>query len=106
MLRCNKLKFLMISHLVQRSLKQLALCPLGINSVNLENLQNSDGISTQNTQVGSSVLHKDQGTSQGKQAQFFRQKNKGVQSNPVPSGNEESRGYAFLIQVKCFDNIK
>ncbi|KAK7837842.1 regulator of telomere elongation helicase 1 like protein [Quercus suber] len=74
--------------------------PLGINSVNLENLQNSDGISTQNTQVGSSVLHKDQGTSQEKQAQFFRQKNKGVQSNPVPSGNEESRGSAFLIQVK------
>ena len=33
--------------------------PLGINSVNLENLQNSDGISTQNTQVGSSILHKD-----------------------------------------------
>ena len=80
--------------------------PLGINSVNLENLQNSDGISTQNTQVGSSVLHKDQGTSQEKQAQFFRQKNKGVQSNPLPSGNEESRGSAFLIQVKCFDNIK
>ncbi|KAM3747686.1 hypothetical protein ACB098_05G053700 [Castanea mollissima] len=74
--------------------------PLGINSVNLENLQNSDGISTQNTQVGSSVLHKDQGTSQEKQAQLFRQKNKGVQSNPVPSGNEESRGSAFLIQVK------
>nr|POE67248.1 hypothetical protein CFP56_68241 [Quercus suber] len=42
----------------------------------------------------------DQGTSQEKQAQFFRQKNKGVQSNPVPSGNEESRGSAFLIQVK------
>ena len=32
--------------------------PLSVNSVNLENLQNSDGISTQNTQVGSSVLHK------------------------------------------------
>ena len=42
--------------------------PLGINSVNLENLQNSDGISTQNTQVGSSILHKDQGTSHEKQA--------------------------------------
>ena len=79
--------------------------PLGINSVNLENLQHSDGISTQNTQVGSSVPHKDQGTSQEKQAQFFRQKNKGVQSNPVPSGNEESRGSTFLIQVKCFDNM-
>ncbi|KAK4590598.1 hypothetical protein RGQ29_020951 [Quercus rubra] len=73
--------------------------PLGINSVNLENLQNYDGISTQNTQVGSSVLHKDQVTSQEKQAQFFRQKNKGVQSNPLPSGNEESRGSAFLIQL-------
>ena len=79
---------------------------MDINSVNLENLPNSDGISTQNTQVGSLMLHKDQGTSQEKQAQFFRQKNKGVQSNPVPSGNKESRGSAFLIQVKCFDNIK
>uniref|UniRef100_A0A7N2R4J4 Uncharacterized protein n=1 Tax=Quercus lobata TaxID=97700 RepID=A0A7N2R4J4_QUELO len=29
-----------------------------------------------------------------------RLKNQGVQSNPVPSGNEESRGSTFLIQVK------
>ncbi|GMY34229.1 regulator of telomere elongation helicase 1 homolog isoform X1 [Fagus crenata] len=74
--------------------------PLSINSIKLENSQISDGISTQNAQVGSALLHKDDGTTQKREVQFLRQKNKGVQSSPAPSGNEESRGSDFLIQVK------
>jgi regulator of telomere elongation helicase 1 len=78
--------------------------PLSINSIKLENSQISDGISTQNAQVGSALLHKDDGTTQKREVQFLRQKNKGVQSSPAPTGNEESRGSDFLIQVKYFDN--
>uniref|UniRef100_A0A2N9I226 ATP-dependent helicase C-terminal domain-containing protein n=1 Tax=Fagus sylvatica TaxID=28930 RepID=A0A2N9I226_FAGSY len=74
--------------------------PLSINSIKLENSQISDGISTQNAQVGSALLHKDDGTTQKREVQFLRQKNKGVQSSPAPTGNEESRGSDFLIQVK------
>uniref|UniRef100_A0A7N2LLQ1 Uncharacterized protein n=1 Tax=Quercus lobata TaxID=97700 RepID=A0A7N2LLQ1_QUELO len=42
-------------------------------------------IGTQNAQVGSALLHKDDGTTPKMQAQFLRQKNKGVQSDTVPS---------------------
>ncbi|XP_030968182.1 uncharacterized protein LOC115988713 [Quercus lobata] len=97
MQRCNKLKFLMISHLVQRSLKRLALW------VSIQLILRICKILMASAHKILKLVHqycinKDQGTSQEKQAQFFKQKNKGVQSNPVPSGNEESRGSAFLIQ--------
>jgi regulator of telomere elongation helicase 1 len=72
-----------------------------INPVKLESSQISDTISAQNAQVSSALLHKDDGTSQKREVDFLRQKNKGSDSIPVLSGNEETRGSNFLIQVKC-----
>ncbi|GLT52921.1 hypothetical protein SLA2020_262300 [Shorea laevis] len=71
-----------------------------INPVKLESSQISDTISAQNAQVSSALLHKDDGTSQKREVDFLRQKNKGSDSIPVLSGNEETRGSNFLIQVK------
>ena len=76
-----------------------------VNLVKLENSKVFDGFSTRNAQVGSELLHKDSGTTRKREAQFLRQKNKGVQSDPVPSVKEESRRSGKLIQVKCFKNI-
>ncbi|KAG6733763.1 hypothetical protein I3842_01G240500 [Carya illinoinensis] len=72
----------------------------GINSVRLENSPISNSISSQHAQVGTALLHKDNGTPQRSEVEFLRQKNKDVQSINVPSGNEENRGSDFLIQVK------
>ena len=74
-----------------------------VNLVKLENLKVFDGFSSQNAQVGSELLHKDNGTTPKREAQFLRQRNKGVQFDPVPSVKEESRGSGKLIQ--CFKNI-
>ena len=72
---------------------------------NIENSKVFDGFSTKNDQVGSELLHKDNGTTPKREAWFLRQKNKGVQPDPVPSVKKESRGFGKLIQVKCFKNI-
>ena len=61
-----------------------------VNLVKLENSKVFDGFSTQNAQVGSELLHKDNGTTPKREAQFLRQKNKGVQSVcPVLKRNPE-----------------
>ena len=54
-----------------------------VNLVKLENLKVFDGFSSQNAQVGSELLHKDNGTTPKREARFLRQKNKGVQSAEV-----------------------
>nr|POE67249.1 serine/threonine-protein kinase bri1-like 2 [Quercus suber] len=57
-----------------------------ITSGSVDDKQDGDDYeSTQNAQVGSALLHKDDGTTPKMQAQFIRQKNKGVQSDTVPS---------------------
>ncbi|XP_062156859.1 regulator of telomere elongation helicase 1 homolog isoform X3 [Alnus glutinosa] len=71
-----------------------------INPVKLKSSQTSGTISAQNAQVGSAFLHKDDGTSQKREVDFLRRKNKGFDSIPVLSENEETRGSNFLIQVK------
>lgn len=72
-----------------------------INPAKPESSQTSGTIIAQNAQVGSALLHKEDGTSQKREVDFLRQKNKGFDSIPVLSGNEETRGSNFLIQVKC-----
>ncbi|XP_059458900.1 regulator of telomere elongation helicase 1 homolog [Corylus avellana] len=71
-----------------------------INPAKPESSQTSGTIIAQNAQVGSPLLHKEDGTSQKREVDFLRQKNKGFDSIPVLSGNEETRGSNFLIQVK------
>ena len=72
-----------------------------INPAKLESSQISGTIIAQNAQVGSALLNKEDGTSQKREVDFLRQKNKSFDSIPVLSGNEETRGSNFLIQVKC-----
>ena len=71
------------------------------HSVKHDNSQLPDGRNTE-TQVGSAMLLEDD--SPKKDAEFLSQKGKGVQSNPVPCNDKETRGSAFLVQVKYFDN--
>ncbi|KAL7162430.1 hypothetical protein ACSBR2_042840 [Camellia fascicularis] len=69
------------------------------NLVKHEKLQVSDYGSFQNAEVGSAVLLGDEMIAQRK-TEMLSQKNKVVLSSPSPCGDEERKGYAFLIQVK------
>uniref|UniRef100_A0A7N2LPI4 NB-ARC domain-containing protein n=1 Tax=Quercus lobata TaxID=97700 RepID=A0A7N2LPI4_QUELO len=69
-----------------------------VNLVKLENSEVFDGFSTQNAQVGSELLHKDNGTTPKREARFLRQKNKGVQSDPVPCVKEDGIGKTTLAK--------
>lgn len=99
MLQCKKIE---VSHERSSDGKKFEINgpSFSINPVKLESSQISDTISAQNAQVSSALLHKDDGTSQKREVDFLRQKNKGSDSIPVLSGNEETRGSNFLIQVK------
>lgn len=74
-----------------------------ISSGELEKSQIPHSLSSQKAQSGTSLLHKDDETGQRREVEFLSQ-NDGVKSIPVPSGNEETRGSDFLIQVMCFQN--
>ena len=67
--------------------------PFRVSSVKLENLQISDARSVLNAKVH--LLHKDDGAAEV-DAKFLNQKNKGVRLSA-----EETKGSAFLIEVKC-----
>ncbi|KAI7986223.1 hypothetical protein LOK49_LG14G01877 [Camellia lanceoleosa] len=69
------------------------------NLVKHEKLQVSNYGSFQNAEVGSAVLLGDEMIAQRK-TEMLSQKNKVVLSSPSPCGDEERKGYAFLIQVK------
>ncbi|KAL7162436.1 hypothetical protein ACSBR2_042846 [Camellia fascicularis] len=69
------------------------------NLMKHEKLQVSDYGSFQNAEVGLAVLLGDEMIAQRK-TEMFSQKSKVVLSSPSPCGDEERRGYAFLIQVK------
>lgn len=70
--------------------------------VKIENPHISDDRSRQTAQVSSALPHKDDWITQKGNTEFLTQKNKGVHSAPVPRGEEEKKGSAFLVQVKCF----
>ncbi|XP_016649189.1 PREDICTED: regulator of telomere elongation helicase 1 homolog [Prunus mume] len=60
----------------------------------------SDSSSSQNAQVGSAFLRKDKRIIQQGDAEFLSNKNKGAISIPVLSGDKETRGSEFLVQVE------
>ncbi|CAK7356664.1 unnamed protein product [Dovyalis caffra] len=74
--------------------------PFSLSSlVKLENPQISGNRGKQNAQVSSTLSVKDHGVTR-KDTEILTQENKVGQSTSVPCGNEETRGSAFLIQVK------
>lgn len=74
---------------------------LASHSVKRDTSKLPDGTNME-THIGSAMLLKDDAPK--KDAEFLSQKGKGVQSNPVPCSEKETRGSAFLVQVKYFDN--
>ncbi|PSR96116.1 Regulator of telomere elongation helicase [Actinidia chinensis var. chinensis] len=71
------------------------------DSVKREKPEVSESSSFQNTQVGSAVLlGDDEVIAQTNRTESRSQKNKAVLSSPVPCGDKERTGSAFLSQVK------
>lgn len=79
-----------------------SIAPLSLSSlVKLENPLISANKGRQNAQVSSTLPIKDHAITH-KDAEILTQKNKDVQSTSVPRDDEQTRGSAFLIQVKWF----
>ncbi|XP_073265919.1 regulator of telomere elongation helicase 1 homolog isoform X1 [Populus alba] len=77
-----------------------SIAPLSLSSlVKLENPLISANKGRQNAQVSSTLPIKDHAITH-KDAEILTQKNKDVQSTSVPRDDEQTRGSAFLIQVK------
>lgn len=70
------------------------------NSMKRESSHRSDSGSAQNAQVGSALLRKDKRIIQQGDAKFLSQKKTSAISSLVPSGDEETRGSEFLVQVR------
>ncbi|XP_065868607.1 regulator of telomere elongation helicase 1 homolog [Euphorbia lathyris] len=65
-----------------------------------ENPLTSDDGTRTNVQIDSALPHKDQVITRQGDVEFLNQKSRSVQTTLVPCKNEETRGSAFLIQVK------
>jgi len=77
-----------------------SIAPISLSSlVKLENPLISANKGRQNAQVSSTLPIKDHAITH-KDAEILTQKNKDVQSTSVPRDDEQTRGSAFLIQVK------
>ncbi|KAM1822970.1 hypothetical protein ACFX13_025632 [Malus domestica] len=70
------------------------------NSMRSESSHRSDSGSAQNAQVGSALLCKDTRIIQQGDAEFLSKKKTSAISSPVPSGDGETRGSEFLVQVE------
>lgn len=76
-----------------------------INPMGCENLQGSNNVSAQSSQVAVALLPKDSRTIKKRDVEILDQKDKAVQSGIVLSANEETRGSEFLTQVRSFSII-
>ncbi|XP_059642020.1 regulator of telomere elongation helicase 1 homolog [Cornus florida] len=81
--------------------KAIQICPsLVTDTVRHEKSRVSDNSTLQNAQIASAELLDYEMNVHKKTTESLSQKNKGIQSSSVPSGDEERRGSAFLIQVQ------